>query len=92
MKRRSVLGALAVLAVVAPAFAQSPAAKPAEPPRITVAELKSLLAKKAVVVIDVRQVVAYEQGHIPGSLSVPDVDKQIAALKGHNKPVVAYCS
>jgi rhodanese-related sulfurtransferase len=78
--------ALAALAV--PSRAQTPSAKD----RVSVDELKTLLARHAAVVIDVRQPVVFAQGHIPGSLSVPDVTKQIALLKDRKKLIVAYCS
>lgn len=56
-------------------------------------ELKALVDSKSVTVIDVRDTISYNQGHIPGALHIPmaRVEGEAAALpKG--KAVVAYCT
>jgi len=59
---------------------------------ITRADLKRRLARKDVVVIDVRPVPEYESGHIPGARSVP-IENLAQSLKTlpRDADVVAYC-
>jgi rhodanese-related sulfurtransferase len=89
----------------ATAAGQSPASAPAQQtaaaqseeskvPRITVEELKKLMADGQVVVLDVRNADAYNIEHIKGSISLP-LDKISAGeYKNlpHDKRIVAYCS
>lgn len=56
-------------------------------------ELKALVDKRSVTVIDVRDTISYNQGHIPGAIHIPmaRVEGEASALpKG--KAVVAYCT
>ena len=61
--------------------------------RITVSELKDLVAKNQAVVIDVRNEASYNSGHIRGSKLIPEAD-----LPNHlnelpkDKLIVTYCS
>ena len=61
--------------------------------RVTVAELKDLLAKDEAVVIDVRNQTSYDAGHIKGARLIPETE-----VVGHadelprNKLIVTYCS
>lgn len=61
--------------------------------RVTVAELKDLLAKNEAVVLDVRNEAAYNTGHIRGAKLIPE-----AEVVNHmdelpkNKLIVTYCS
>jgi rhodanese-related sulfurtransferase len=80
----------------ASAAAQQIASAPSgdQVPRITVAELKKLMADGQVVVLDVRDVNAYNIEHIKGSISLP-LDKISAGeykKLPHDKRIVAYCS
>jgi rhodanese-related sulfurtransferase len=61
--------------------------------RVTVAQLKDLLAKNEAVVIDVRTEPSYNIGHIRGSKLIPEseVVNHIDELP-KNKLIVAYCS
>jgi 3-mercaptopyruvate sulfurtransferase SseA len=77
----------------------SPASAPAPPVvadgarRVTVAELKDLLAKNEAIVIDVRNQTSYDAGHIRGARLIPETD-----VVGHaselprDKFIVTYCS
>ena len=61
--------------------------------RVTVAELKDLLARNEAVVIDVRNQASYDVAHIQGAKLIPE-----AEIIGHidelpkNKLIVTYCS
>jgi rhodanese-related sulfurtransferase len=59
---------------------------------VDAAELRRRLRTGEVTVIDVRPVLEYEAGHIPGALSVPldTLDARMADLPA-GRPVVAYC-
>ena len=62
--------------------------------RVTVAEFKKLFEAGSVIVLDVRARDAYEQGHIPGAISVPfeTVEKRAAEWRSASKPIVTYCT
>ena len=61
--------------------------------RISAAELRQQVASNAVTLVDVRDMVSYGNGHIPGALHIP-----FARLEGEtqylpkDKPIVAYCT
>ena len=78
----------------APATAAAPAAPaPDGVRRVTTAELKDLLDRNEVVVIDVRNEASYNAGHIRGAKLIPE-----AEIANHldglpkNKLIVTYCS
>jgi predicted sulfurtransferase len=91
---------LATLAALTlPASAQDSSAKDSEAeldaaPRISQAEFKKLLEENRVLVIDVRDSNEYEQGHIPGAVSMPvqTIEQNAAALQMVGQPIVTYCS
>ena len=61
--------------------------------RVTVTELKEMVSKGAVVIVDTRGPDAYAQEHIQGSINIPEVN--IAARSGElpaDKMIVANCS
>jgi hypothetical protein len=65
----------------------------AEVPRISAEDLREKVKAGSVTVVDVRDNLAYQAGHIPGSLSIPlaSVEANLDLLpKG--KPIVAYCT
>jgi rhodanese-related sulfurtransferase len=85
----------------APSTASSPARQPqaaqnaeSQFPRITVEELKKLMAEGQVVVVDVRGDAAYNGGHIKGAINL-SLDK-IRAGKYNDLPrdkrIITYCS
>lgn len=65
-----------------------------EVPRITLDELRGLLASpRRVVVIDTRSRAEYEAAHIPGAISMPyaEVDARYRELS-RTTPIVTYCA
>ena len=67
---------------------------PKDVPRISIAELKPLMAKKAVIVVDVRDKVAFANGHIPGAINIlfDDIPNHIETLTKQKRLVVTYCA
>lgn len=61
--------------------------------RVTVAELKGLLDKGDVFVVDVRNQASYDAAHIKGSKLIPEAEtlNHIDELP-RNKMIVTYCS
>ena len=61
--------------------------------RVTVAELKDMLAKNEAVVIDVRNEESYKAAHIKGAKLIPEAEvvKRSDELP-KNKLIVTYCS
>jgi rhodanese-related sulfurtransferase len=60
-------------------------------------EVKSLLANGTIVLVDGREVSAYQAGHIPGAISLPlqTLADKIGLFSAHyprNKPLVVYCA
>jgi rhodanese-related sulfurtransferase len=69
-------------------------------PRVSQREFKRLIARKNVVIVDVRPEDRFHDGRIPGAVSLPlesepdwpaKYDATIEKLKAANKPVVTYC-
>jgi rhodanese-related sulfurtransferase len=62
--------------------------------RITIDDFRALQAKGEVLVLDVRSVESYREGHIPGAVSLPldSVEQKIAELRKERRPIVTYCS
>jgi rhodanese-related sulfurtransferase len=61
------------------------------------AEVKPLLAKGEIVLVDARDTLAYEAGHIPGAVSLPvdAFNEKIAAFTASipkTRPLVFYCA
>ena len=63
-------------------------------PRITIDELKALMAKKDVLVIDVRDPQSFLDGHIPGSrhIVMADVLNYVDELQKEKRTIVTYCA
>jgi rhodanese-related sulfurtransferase len=63
-------------------------------PRITIDELKPLLATKAAVVLDVRRPDEFAEGHVPGAVNLDYtlVSAQGSRFKAETRPIVAYCA
>jgi len=77
----------------------SPVSAPAPPViadgarRVTVAELKDLLAKNEAVVVDVRNQSSFDLGHIRGARLIPEAEViNHADELPRNKLIVTYCS
>jgi SAM-dependent methyltransferase len=62
--------------------------------RISLSEFKRLLAKDAVMVLDVRDDESYRLGHIPGAQLVPldALSDHATELRANSKLIVTYCS
>lgn len=67
---------------------------PKDVPRVTITELKALMAKKAVIVVDVRDKVSFASGHIPGAMNIvfDDIPNYIDTLTKQKRVIVAYCA
>ena len=77
-----------------PGVASAPPAQPADSVRrVTIEELKTMLAENKAVVIDVRGDAAYKTGHIKGARMIPaaEIDKHADELP-KDKLIVTYCS
>jgi 3-mercaptopyruvate sulfurtransferase SseA len=61
--------------------------------RVTVSELKDLLARNEAFVVDVRNEAAYYSGHIRGSKLIPEAEVATRSDElPKNKLIVTYCS
>jgi rhodanese-related sulfurtransferase len=84
---------LLILWIVLPLGANAASSTPTTFGTIEVADLKSMIDRNAVTVIDVRNIEPYLAAHIPGALQIPVtmIEGEIPHLpKG--KPIVTYCS
>ena len=63
-------------------------------PRISIDELKVLMEKNAVLVIDVRDPDSFRKGRIPGAVNVDytQVLQQADRFKGETRTIVTYCA
>ena len=70
-------------------------------PRITQQAFKKLVAANNVVVVDTRNLDAFDQGHMRGALALPlegrltwpdEYEKTVAIVLKTKKPVVTYCA
>ena len=85
-----VLGFVAVIAAGTTLAAQSVGSVP----RISIDEVKALMAKKQVVLIDVRDPQSFAEGHIPGAINVPfdHLPNHVDAWKKDKRLLVTYCA
>ena len=85
-----VLGLLLLLACFSAVQAQS---EEDGVKRVSVEELRAMMKKKTVVVIDVRDSETYNAEHIKGALSITgDMIAEKAKKLPRNKMIVTYCS
>ena len=63
-------------------------------PRITIDEVKKLMAAHQVVLIDVRDPMAFSEGHMPGAINVPfdHLPNHVEAWKKEKRLLVTYCA
>ena len=70
-------------------------------PRVTQQAFKKLFAARNVVIVDTRNIDAFNVSHLPGALPLPlegrltwpdEYEKTVATLLKTKKPVVAYCA
>ncbi len=87
----SIIFILTIAWLLQPLLTQCMAA--ADPERVTIEQLKSMLdAKTDVIVVDTRSARSYENGHIPGALSMPFSDglKAGAEKLPQDKTIILY--
>jgi rhodanese-related sulfurtransferase len=91
MRRPLVLGVLVATLAGAGAAAEQAMRNV---PRISIDEVKALMAKKQVVLIDVRDPLAFSEGHMPGAINVPfdHIPKHVEAWKAEKRLLVTYCA
>ena len=63
-------------------------------PRITIDEVKKLMAANQVLLIDVRDPMAFADGHMPGAINVPfdHLPNHVDAWKKEKRLLVTYCA
>ena len=63
-------------------------------PRISIDEVKALMAKKQVVLIDVRDPQSFADGHMPGAINVPFdmIPNHVDKWKNEKRLLVTYCA
>ena len=63
-------------------------------PRVTIDELKTLMAQQSVVILDVRMPDEFAQGRIPGAINInyTEVFKEAGRFAGEKRTIVAYCA
>lgn len=81
------------VASVPPAVPPAPAQPADNVRRVTIEELKTLLAENKAVPVDVRGDAAFKTGHIKGALMIPaaEIDRHADELP-KDKLIVTYCS
>lgn len=95
ISRIALLGAVALATFATIARGQKQQFEdPSAVPRISQAEFKKLLETGKIVVVDVRSARSYNEGHIPGAISIPidEVDLNAGRFKSFKKPIVTYCT
>lgn len=62
--------------------------------RISIDDVKALMAKKQVVVVDVRDKQSFAQGHMPGAMNIvfDDIPNYIEQLQKDTRQIVTYCA
>jgi rhodanese-related sulfurtransferase len=62
--------------------------------RIAWSDFKPLYDRGDLVLVDVRDALSFESGHIPGARSIPltDIESRVEDLRRLKKPVVLYCA
>lgn len=67
---------------------------PINVPRISIDEVKALVAKKQVILVDVRDMQSFALGHMPGARNIlfDDIPNHIEKLQKDGRLVVTYCA
>ena len=89
---KAVVALLVVQALSSAALAAEQAIR--NVPRITIDELKALMERNAVLVLDVRDPDSFAKGRIPGAVNVDytQILKQADRFAGEQRTIVAYCA
>jgi 3-mercaptopyruvate sulfurtransferase SseA len=96
MKRALVVGlavgVISMASVVATGAGEAQAMR--NVPRITIDEVKKLMAANQVVLIDVRDPMSFGEGHMPGAINVPfdHLPNHVEAWKQEKRLLVTYCA
>jgi rhodanese-related sulfurtransferase len=63
-------------------------------PRITIDEVKALMASKQVLLVDVRDPQSFADGHMPGAINVPfdRIPDHVDTWKKEKRLIVTYCA
>jgi rhodanese-related sulfurtransferase len=63
-------------------------------PRISIDEVKILMARQQVVLIDVRDPQSFAEGHMPGAINVPfdHIPQYVEQWKKDKRLLVTYCA
>jgi rhodanese-related sulfurtransferase len=63
-------------------------------PRISIDELKTLMAQRSVVIIDVRRPDEFAHGRIPGAVNInyTDIMGEAGRFAGEKRTIVTYCA
>lgn len=90
MKRR--LAAVMLLTVMSSVLVAGQAMR--NVPRISIDDVKALMAKKQVVLIDVRDPMSFAEGHMPGAINVPfdHIPNYVEEWKKEKRLLVTYCA
>jgi rhodanese-related sulfurtransferase len=90
-----------LLLLLAPAAGRAQSADAIDAPRITQQAFKKLVAANNVVIVDSRNIEAFDESHMRGALALPlegsltwpdAYEKNVALLIKTRKPVVVYCA
>jgi phage shock protein E len=92
MTRRALLTVMWVIAIGAVSGLAAQAIRNVS--RISIDEVKALMAKNAVLLIDVRDPQSFAEGHIPGAINVPfdHIPNHVEAWKNEKRLLVTYCA
>lgn len=95
-RRERRMAALAALALAALVLGASPASAQAvrNVPRVSVDEVKKLIAENKVLLVDTRIEGEFLMGHIPGAINISflDADWRAKELKGERRQIITYCA
>ncbi|MGQ0735956.1 MAG: rhodanese-like domain-containing protein [Acidobacteriota bacterium] len=63
-------------------------------PRISIDEVQTLMARNQVLLIDVRDPLAFSEGHMPGAINVPfdHIPDHVDGWKKDKRLLVTYCA
>lgn len=91
MTRRRLIAAI-VLVLAAVSLASAQAVR--NVPRVSIDDLKVMMAKTQVLVIDVRNMQEFGEGHIPGAMNIPygQASAEEEALRKETRTIVLYCA
>ena len=101
MLRRAFVVASVLFAWIGPQGPLMPGLPEPSPMRISQQDFKTLLAKDRPIIVDVRTVDSFREGHIPGAVLLPfegrtslppESDALVARLRSSKQPIVTYCA